>query len=41
MLNRRSERAYMRWGKFNKIWDYHIPKPKITKNIWNWSVKIV
>ena len=41
MLNRRSKRAYMRWGKFNKIWDYHIPKPKITKNIWNWSVKIV
>lgn len=41
MLNRRSERAHMRWEKFNKIWDYHIPKPKITKNIWNWSVKIV
>ncbi len=41
MLNRRSERAYMRWDKFNRIWEYHIPKPMITKNIWSWSVKIV
>lgn len=41
MMNRRSERAHMHWDKFQRIWDYHIQKPMITKNIWNWSVKIV
>lgn len=41
MMNRRSERAHMHWDKFQRIWNYHIQKPMITKNIWNWSVKIV
>ena len=40
MLCRRSQKAHMTWEKFQRIWEYHIPKPCITKNIWNWNVKI-
>lgn len=39
MLNRRSQRGYVTIEKFQKIWDYHVAPPKITKDVWHWSPK--
>lgn len=39
MLNRRSQKGHMSYEKFQRIWDYHIAKPSITKNIWCWLPK--
>ena len=34
---RRSQKSKMTWEKFNRIWEYCIPKPpKLVVNIWNW-----
>jgi group II intron reverse transcriptase/maturase len=41
MLNRRSQRGYVTYQKFDRIWKYHIAPPRITKNIWNWTPKTV
>jgi len=41
MLNRRSQRGYVTCDKFQRIWDYYVTPPKITKNIWQWSPKTV
>ncbi|MCR4863917.1 MAG: group II intron reverse transcriptase/maturase [Bacteroidales bacterium] len=37
MLNRRSQKGCVTYEKFQRIWDYHIAPPKITKDIWHWS----
>ena len=39
MLNRRSQRGRVTYEKFQRIWDYHVPRPRITRNIWNWTPK--
>ena len=39
MLNRRSQKGCVTYEKFQRIWDYHIAPPKITKDIWHWSPK--
>ena len=41
MLNRRSQRGYVTYDKFQRIWDYYVAPPKITKNIWQWTPKTV
>ena len=41
MLNRRSQRGYVTYEKFRRIWDYYVTAPKITKDIWHWKPKTV
>ena len=41
MLNRRSQRGCVTYEKFQKIWDYYVTPPKITKDIWQWKPKTV
>lgn len=41
MLNRRSQRGKMTYDKFQRIWNYYVGRPKITKNIWQWTPKTV
>ena len=41
MLNRRSQRGCVTYEKFQKIWDYYVTPPKITKDIWHWKPKTV
>ena len=41
MLNRRSQRGYVTYKKFQRIWDYYVTPPKITKDIWQWIPKTV
>jgi len=35
VLNRRSQKRSMSWEKFQRIWDYYVPPPKICVQIWN------
>ena len=41
MLNRRSQRGRVTYEKFQRIWDYYVTPPKITKDIWHWKPKTV
>ena len=41
MLSRRSQRGYMTYEKFQRLWDYYVAPPKITKDIWQWIPKTV
>lgn len=41
MLNRRHQKKSMRYEKFLRIWNFYIPKPHITVNIWELAPKIV
>lgn len=41
MLNRRSQRGRVTYEKFQRIWDYYVTPPKITKDIWQWKPKTV
>ena len=41
MLNRRSQKGYVTYDKFHRIWDYYVAPPNITKNIWQWTPKTV
>ena len=35
MLNRRSQRRSIKYGRFDALWDEHVKKPKVTKDIWS------
>ena len=41
MLNRRSQKGYVTYEKFQRIWDYYVASPKLTKDIWRWIPKTV
>ena len=41
MLNRRDQKGRLKYPKFQRIWDYYIPKPQLTTDIWNWQPKAV
>jgi group II intron reverse transcriptase/maturase len=41
MLNRRSQKRSMKHSSFQRIWDFYIPPPKLTVNIWNVTPKLV
>ena len=41
MLNRRDQKGKLKYPKFQRIWDYYIPKPQLTVDIWNWKPKAV
>ena len=41
MLSRRSQKGYVTYDKFHRIWDYYVAPPNITKNIWQWTPKTV
>ena len=36
-LCRRSQKGYMTWEKFERMWRYYEVSPRVTKNIWNWQ----
>lgn len=40
MLNRRDQKGKLRYPKFLRIWNYYIPEPHLTTDIWNWQPKI-
>ncbi len=40
-LNRRHQKRSMKWDKFQRIWDFYVKKPHLTKDIWNWKPKLV
>lgn len=41
MLNRRSQKGYVTNEKFQRVWDYYVAPPKLTKDIWQWIPKTV
>ena len=41
MLNRRSQKGYVTYEKFQRIWDYYVAPPKLTKDIWQGIPKTV
>jgi Group II intron, maturase-specific domain./Reverse transcriptase (RNA-dependent DNA polymerase). len=41
MLNRRHQKKSMTWNKFQRIWDFYVKKPHVTKDIWSWEPKRV
>lgn len=40
MLNRRDQKGKLKYLKFLRIWNYYIPEPHLTKDIWNWKPKV-
>jgi group II intron reverse transcriptase/maturase len=41
MLNRRHQKRSMKWDTFQRIWDFYVKKPCLTKDIWNWKPKLI
>ena len=41
MLNRRDQKGKLRYPKFLRIWEYYVPKPQLTTDIWGWQPKAV
>jgi group II intron reverse transcriptase/maturase len=41
MLNRRSQKRSMWYTDFARIWNYYVKEPHLTKDIWNWTPKLV
>lgn len=39
MLNRRDQKGRVKYPKFNRIWNYFIPEPHLTMDIWGWQSK--
>jgi group II intron reverse transcriptase/maturase len=40
MLNRRDQKGKLKYPKFERIWNYYVSRPRITKDIWNgWRPK--
>jgi len=40
-LNRRHQKRSMRWSDFQRIWNFYVKRPHLTKDIWNWKPKLV
>lgn len=40
MLNRRDQKGRLKYPKFLRIWNYYIPEPHLTTDIWNWKPKV-
>jgi group II intron reverse transcriptase/maturase len=41
ILRRCSQRGKIRYDKFERIWRYHVNKPHLTVNIWNWKPMLI
>lgn len=41
MLNRRHQKRSMKVDKFQRIWDYYVKEPHLSKDIWNWKPMLV
>jgi group II intron reverse transcriptase/maturase len=41
MLNRRDQKGRLPYPKFLRIWNFYVPKPRLTKDIWHWQPKTV
>ena len=41
MLNRRSQKRSMSYEAFERIWDYYVKPPRLTKDIWTWKPMLV
>jgi group II intron reverse transcriptase/maturase len=39
MLNRRDQKGKLKYPKFERIWNYYVERPRITKDIWGWRPK--
>lgn len=41
MLNRRDQKGKLPYLKFLRIWNYYVPNPHLTKDIWQWQPKTI
>ena len=41
MINKRSQKRSMKWEKFEIVWRYYVKKPRLTKDIWEWTPKVI
>ena len=41
MLNRRHQKRSMKIDKFQRIWNYYVKEPHLSKDIWNWKPMLV
>ena len=41
MLNRRDQKGRLPYPKFLRIWNFYVPKPRLTKDIWHWQPKTI
>ena len=41
MLNRRDQKGKLCYPKFQRIWSFYVPKPQLTKDIWQWQPKTI
>lgn len=41
MLNRRHQKRSMKINKFERIWNYYVKEPHLSKDIWNWKPMLV
>jgi hypothetical protein len=41
MLNRRHQKRSMKYKVFNRIRNHYVKEPHLTKDIWNWTPKLV
>lgn len=40
MLNHRDQKGKLKYPKFLRIWNFYIPEPHLTTDIWNWQPKV-
>lgn len=41
VLNKRHQKGSMKYRDYLRIWNFYITEPHLTKDIWNWSPKLV
>ncbi len=41
MLNRRDQKGRLKYSKYLRIWNFYVPKPHLTVNIWQWQPKTI
>lgn len=41
MLNRRDQKGRLPYPKFLRIWNFYVPKPHLTQDIWQWLPKTI
>lgn len=41
VLNKRHQKRSMKYRDYLRIWNFYITEPHLTKDIWNWSPKLV
>jgi len=41
MLNRRDQKGRLQYSKYLRIWNFYVPKPYLTVDIWQWQPKTI